>query len=84
MRTVYKYELIPDVKIPKGSQLLHIDWQHERFQSWWKVDDKETETETRHFFISGTGHELIGEGLSHITTLIVREFVWHIFEVTHV
>lgn len=87
---VYKYKVEkhkPDVEMPKGAQILCIDYQ-DGAPTMWAMVDRDADTETRRFHVIGTGWD-VPEGGVYRGTCFEREattgfpngFVWHIWEV---
>lgn len=83
-KVVRKYLLNQKVPIPRGAEILHIDYQDGQIQIWALVDPNEPIIEQRTFFIVGTGSLLpdTPTPLTHLTTLKSGPFIWHIFEQT--
>lgn len=83
MRTVYKYELLPNVKIemPIGAALRTVMSQGDQLFLWAEIDTTKP-TEMREFQVFGTGHEIPNKpGLSFIGTAQMGPLVWHVYEV---
>lgn len=89
MRAVWKYE-IPvgfdvDRKMPEGARIVYVGAQDphnpDSVQFWAEVDDSQP-TETRQFFIAGTGHPIGPDG-EYVGTAICLDgaLVWHLYEV---
>ena len=82
MRTIWKYvvplEDYPEITVPRGAHLLHMDMQHGKLCAWFQTHDDERGTEVRKFRIYGTGHE-VKEHNWHEATVVDGDFVWHIF-----
>lgn len=89
MLTIYKWAIpIEDhftLELPKNARILTIQTQRDTPQLWAMVDS-ETEKETRHFRLSGTGHPLGNDYLriiNYIGTFQIENgaLVFHLFEV---
>lgn len=89
MLTIYKWAIpIKDyftLELPKNAKILTIQTQRGTPQLWAMVDS-ETEKETRHFRLSGTGHPLGNDYLriiNYIGTFQIENgaLVFHLFEV---
>ena len=88
MRTIYKYPLPfePDftIDLPVGATLLHIDAQDQSQPgqlSLWAMVDTDQPIVKKRFAIIGTGHEIPPgiHALNHFATVLVGNFVWHVF-----
>ena len=90
MLTIYKYPVLYmenhfTLELPKNAKILTVQTQKGNPQLWAMVDS-ETEKETRHFRLAGTGHPL-GEDYLRIINYIGTfqmgngELVFHLFEV---
>lgn len=84
----YKLEGSPDVNqilIPKNSQILYGGYQESTnsFNIWVLVDTNEKDTELRNILIWNTGSECPYKIKKYISTTMVKEFVFHIFEIIH-
>jgi hypothetical protein len=87
MRTIYKYELIPQLpetklKLPRNAKFLHVEEQEFKVQTWWLVDTDEPE-EIRRVLAIPTGlditHIKLGGFLGTFTCLN-KTLVFHLFE----
>ena len=89
MKKIFKYPFVVDdvveLKMPKGAQLLSIQFQDEQLCAWALVDPDEN-LETRKLRIIGTGHPVFDDDLEDtefFTTVQVvfqeQNLVWHIF-----
>ncbi len=87
-KRIWKYQLSvafqQTIFIPKGSRILSAHAQNEMICLWMLLDpdrsDSQTETEIRIF---GTGHPIEDESgvdLRFIGTVLIGQFVWHVFE----
>ncbi len=86
METIYKYTIDPSspgIEMPKGAEILTAAFQGESFCIWAKVDAEAT-TETRRFYVFGTGHVMhadLGINYKYIGTGFMRNgLVFHAFE----
>ena len=88
--TVYKYHLPRfdairnemyevEFQIPLGAEILNVQIQKGEPYLWALVNPEETAVEHRKFFVVGTGHGKVRPGMSYVTTIQDRYFVWHIF-----
>lgn len=85
MATIFKYEVLPGlntISIPQSSRILSAGAQNNSVFIW-VLTTNNTQTEAKHVFVSGTGHPIeneLAEQLNFINTVIVGEFVWHVFQ----
>lgn len=71
--------------IPSGAKLVYVGPQGKRIGLWFEVNTNETRREPRIFRVFGTGHPINGGDhtvSSHIGTVIMVPFVWHVYEIT--
>jgi hypothetical protein len=85
MNRVFKYPLpvqgTVDILMPYGARILTIGAQGEDMFVWALVNpDLELEHQTHRFHIVGTGHPCPFSAHKHLETVIVGQFVWHVFE----
>jgi len=89
MLTIFKYPVpIEDhfaLELPKDAKILTVQIQRDTPQLWAMVDS-ETEKETRHFRLSGTGHPLGDDYLriiNYVGTFQIESgaLVFHLFEI---
>ncbi len=96
MKTIWKKQLflngsVQNIQIPKGSEILNIQFQGDLPTIWFLVPDTQAENQKRKFIIYLTGQE-IQEMYSplypekpldqnHIGTLQRSGLVYHIFEI---
>jgi len=88
MLKVFKYDIsINDyftVNLPKGAQVLKVEFQYNKPQLWALVDP-DAPTEERTFRFAGTGHSIndAPEQLKFINTFQMKNgaLIFHIFEV---
>lgn len=83
--TIWKFDLVltdnQSISMPKGAQILSVQWQN-GIRIWAMCDDS-AELIERHFVIRGTGHvipERLFRTLTHLASVQVDIFVWHVFE----
>lgn len=67
------------VSMPRGARPLHFANQEGQFAVWALVWP-DNPVEDRRFQVFGTGHPIIGGGLTYIGTCLDGPFVWHLFE----
>lgn len=85
MRTIYKYPLTPKayqvVEMPKHAKILCVQSQNGTPCLWAEVDTDQS-TETRTFYVHGTGHELESGVLVYIGTVQLHggALVFHVYE----
>jgi len=85
MITIYKYQFqIADtvaIEMPERARILRIDAQNNT-PFLWAMVNTDWAKETRKFYVAGTGNPLTELWLfkSHISTIHINGFVWHIFE----
>ncbi len=85
MPTIWKFEFKVDddvrVKMPTGASIIHVGSQKSLHLCLWAVVEEKAATETRRFFVRGTGHPMLrADAANHIGTVLDGSFVWHIFE----
>lgn len=85
MRQIWKYliNIIDDnqnIIMPTGARLVHVGQQHEQIGLWFEVDPQEKCSVSRSFRVFGTGHPI--ENGSHIGTVVMIPFVWHVYDTT--
>ena len=78
MRKIWKFNLVPEIVMPKGAKILSIGTQGPDMCIWALVDPEEA-TETRCFWLAGTGHD-VPEFCKFIGRITQGPFEWHIFE----
>lgn len=96
MKKIFKFKLKfadrPEAILPINAEILTIDKQGNSMEPeyseptlyiWAIVDDEETQTETRRFRVSGTGHPLGDFELEYINTFFIFDDsqVYHVFEI---
>lgn len=83
-KQVLKYPLCGtgpiSVELPAGAIIVHCDWQKSRPCIWALVDDHVEVKHTRVFYVVGTGWDIDFQIKDHIATVLVDNYVWHIFE----
>lgn len=89
--TIWKFPLqllaVQTVQMPRGSKIIHVDFQDGGVMLWALVDPDKPHC-SRRIDIAGTGHTLrhptITEGVrDHIGSVLQNEgqFVWHVFDI---
>lgn len=87
MRQVWKYRITPEdnqsIHLPVGAEVLSVQTQNGSPELWCLCNPKETNYETRHFRLAGTGHPIEEANLVFIGTFQLDEgsLVFHLFEV---
>jgi hypothetical protein len=82
MRTIYKYPLVVGyngISLPLGAEVVHIAEQYGQLQMWVEHDLNRPLTQ-RQFNVYGTGHWIHNDNEQHLATVIVDDFVWHVYE----
>lgn len=83
MRVVYKYPLemidVQNILMHGSAEILHVDVRDEDLYLWAIVDPDKTDLTWRKIRIAGTGHGIDEEYLVHLGTVLVGNFVWHVF-----
>jgi hypothetical protein len=83
-RTIWKFPFAIsscfDIEMPKGAETVHVEAQ-QGVPAIWALVDPKAPTETRTFYVFGTGHA-IPNGFGWYATIQLPPFVWHIFERT--
>ena len=80
MRTVYKYALDQQHKIPHSAKLVHAGRDPQGALCAWFDVDTDNSSATVEFMIIGTGQE-IPRGAQHVLSTIDDPFVWHFYAV---
>lgn len=81
MKAIFKYDLQPNMSVPKGAKILHVGAKANEPLCLWMLVDPDQQYEQRSFEIIGTGQLISYPSKSvHIGTVIQGAFVWHIFE----
>lgn len=87
MITVWKYTIrifeTQEIGMPRNAQILCAKRQGDNICLWVKLDSRQKELEPRRIAVRGTGEDLGFQEKVYIDTVIMGEFVWHIFEITH-
>jgi hypothetical protein len=88
MRTIWKFELDysaldfqQTIDMPSGAEIIHVDIQNGKICIW-VICSTIVKTETRMFYIIGTGHRIPEYVYKYIGTVQIPGIldVWHIFE----
>lgn len=81
-QTIWKYPFQIDdefeIEMPEGAQVLTAQVQGSTPCLWVLVNPEAPKTK-RKFFVYGTGHEIIEEGIAYIGSIQMNGFVWHVF-----
>ena len=86
MKKVFKYPIpIEDffsLKLPLGTEILHIAEQRDKAFLWALVNLDTDCVETRKFRLAGTGHPIESEKIVYIGTfsMMGNNLIWHVFE----
>jgi hypothetical protein len=80
MTTIYKYYFDETISMPKGAEVLHVDFQRNGIYLWCRVSINEKTLVDRHFRMYYTGDYIPDARLQHISTLQYNDMVYHIFE----
>ena len=83
-RRIQKYRLMPGTPIPldlpRDAIFRAVGSQDDGPVLWFEVETTAT-LERREFFVYGTGHAIIEDGLSYLGTTQTDEgLVWHVYE----
>lgn len=82
MRVVYKYPLMigyNGISLPLEAEIVHIAEQHGQLQMWVEQDPNRPMSQ-RQFNVYGTGHPIYNNNEHHLATVLVGDFVWHVYE----
>ena len=82
MRTIYKYDLmvgLNSVDLPLEAEVVHIGEQYGQLQMWVEQDPTRP-TRGRQFNVYGTGHYIYNNNEHHLATVVLYDFVWHVYE----
>ena len=83
MRIIYKYPLalgLNSVNLPLESEVVHIAEQYGQLQMWVEQDPNRPVL-SRQFVIYATGQYIYNNTEHHLATVLVGDFVWHVYEV---
>ena len=89
MLTIHKHGLLltdkQELVLPKYAMFLDFQVQRGALTTWWLVHD-DNDTENRTLVIAGTGRSIEHpiDCLSHLGTVQVGVWVWHLFELLDV
>lgn len=82
-QTVWKYQLghneRTEVEMPGGAKVIEVAMQGGHFTLWAVVAPAMT-PQKRVFYIAGTGHPIPDQAHTHLGTVHVDGFVFHVFE----
>lgn len=79
MKKIFKYQIAPTVKMPKGAKVIRVAQQDGIGFLWAIVNPAKTTSELRKFGIVGTGH-VLPEKADYIGSYDDGPFVWHVLE----
>lgn len=90
MRTIFKYQLKPEIGqphisivMPKGAQFRKAGMQYDEMFVWYEVDTNAKSSEEKTFLILETGHAIPDDKKwMFLETVFMSEgyqFVWHIY-----
>lgn len=89
MKTIWKYELkitdTQEIEVPLGSTILSIGNQNGRLCMWLIIradgdTPEEMAVENMTINIVGTGHKLSDNIGLFVDTVIIDQFVWHVYQ----
>ena len=87
MKTIWKYRINlaerQTITVPAGGQILCVKVQYDAIAIWSEVET-DNPTEERTIVIRGTGqpfHMPRGEHFCYLDTVLLGDFVWHVYEV---
>ncbi len=86
MKKIFKYPIelaaIQTVELPKGAEILSVQFQREDLCLWAKVTE-EAPRQNRTIVIYGTGHAIAEDAGDKFIATVQQHggnFVWHVFE----
>lgn len=90
MKTIWKSEISPNSaagkpyrivikKVPVESRPISVGLQRDKACVWFEVDPEETELADMTLYSVGTGFGAVPVGCRFLGTLIMGEYVWHIY-----
>ena len=82
MRPIYMYPVIigfNGLSLPLGADVVLIGEQYGHLQMWVEQDPTRPMTQ-RQFNVYGTGHPIYNNNEHHLATVLVDDFVWHVYE----
>jgi len=91
MKQIWKYKLkmvdgVQEIEMPSGAEIIHADFQNKKPYIWAMINGTAEKT-VRKLQIFGTGEVVYQEELvedksmKHISTSVINNYVWHIFEI---
>ena len=88
MKTIWKYELVElinEIRLPQGAEILHVREQHNKVCIWAEIDDSVVVDhlyEKRTFVLAGTGHQKPDGELTYLGTAMLDggDIVMHVYE----
>jgi hypothetical protein len=85
MNVIYKYPLAQEqhqkVLMPQSAKIIAVQTQGNSHVCVWAIVDPALPKEEREFEIIGTGEEFQPNTRTHIGTVQLGGFVWHVFEI---
>lgn len=78
MRTIYKYSVDPQLKLPATYEILHFASQNGQPTIWAEVDHEFPLVPTN-LIVLPTGAE-VPPNAQHLKTTIEHPFVWHLYQ----
>lgn len=84
MKVVFKYALTgveTSISLPPGAEVIHVGAQRDSVCLWVLQEPQAPQTVDRKFFIVGTGHHEVAQGMRHVGSVVLPAYVWHVFEV---
>lgn len=83
MKSIWKFPITLDtrqIKIPKGSQVIHAGLQNDEV-TLWAIVETEAPLETLAVLVTGTGHSMPNGMWRHVGTILTLDYtlVLHVF-----
>lgn len=81
MKTIYKYRIASEIELPKGAEIIRVDYDKYNSACLWAIVETDRPLEVRHFEIFGIGDEIPPSRIYVGTIHDKGDYFWHIFEV---
>ena len=82
MRIVCKYSMVfgyNNITLPLESEIIHVGEQYGQLHIWVEQDPTRPFVQ-REFNVYATGQYIYNNNEMHVSTVMVGDFVWHLYE----